>query len=53
MQMCVVVILLFVLMPFMSFYFVIAEVYNKRKYSYYLFFDGLVFYVLFPLSRSI
>lgn len=28
MQMCVVVILLFVLMPFMSFYFVIAEVYN-------------------------
>ena len=38
MQMCVVVILLFVLMPFMSFYFVIAEVYNKRKYSYYLLF---------------
>ena len=36
MQMCVVVILLFVLMPFMSFYFVIAEVYNKRKYSFYL-----------------
>lgn len=50
MQMCVVVILLFVLMPFMSFYFVIAEVYNKRKYSYYLLFVlmGLFSMYYFP-----
>ena len=48
--MCVVVILLFVLMPFMSFYFVIAEVYNKRKYSYYLLFVlmGLFSMYYFP-----
>ena len=52
MQMCVVVILLFVLMPFMSFYFVIAEVYNKRKYSYYLLFVlSLSLSVCLPVHR--
>lgn len=38
MQACVIVILLFFIMPFMSLYSIIIEIYNKKKYAYYLLF---------------